>query len=121
VLVKYTNDMTSRPGKCKLFRYKFRAEADRPVSGYSRPIPFALRPATRSLITDEMLKYDILEVGNLPVLSPLIVVRRDGKKPSICVDTHKVNQYTIPDYERTPPLQVPGGQGTGPPLPIRRP
>jgi hypothetical protein len=47
----------------------------------------------------------ILEVSNSPILNPLTVVQREGKKIRICVEACKVNQYTIPDRERTPPLQ----------------
>jgi hypothetical protein len=79
-------------------------EADRPIVGYSRPVHFALRPAVKSQ-TEEKLQDYILEIGNSPILNPLTVVQRHGKKPRICVDARKVNQYTIPDYEHTPPLQ----------------
>jgi hypothetical protein len=52
-----------------------------------------------------MLQDDILEISNSPFLNPLTVVYREGKKVRICVDARKVNQYTVPDRERTPPLQ----------------
>jgi hypothetical protein len=68
-VIKKVYGMTSRPGKCKLFSYKFRLEADRPVIGYSRPIPFALRPAVRSQI-DEILKDDIFEIVNSHFFEP---------------------------------------------------
>jgi hypothetical protein len=48
---------------------------------------------------------DILRVSNSPILNPLTVVHREGKKPRICVDARKVNQFTVHDYERVPPLQ----------------
>jgi hypothetical protein len=35
----------------------------------------------------------------------LTIVNREGKKPRICVDACKINQFTISGYERTPPLQ----------------
>jgi hypothetical protein len=47
VFAKYLSSMTARPGRCKLFKYKFQAEADRPILGYSRLIPFALTPPVR--------------------------------------------------------------------------
>jgi hypothetical protein len=52
-----------------------------------------------------MVSDDILEISNSPFLNPLTVVNREGKKPRICVDAREINQCTIPDYERTPPLQ----------------
>jgi putative transposase len=48
---------------------------------------------------------DILEISNSPFLNPLTEVYKEGKKVRICVDARKVNQYTVPDRERTPPLQ----------------
>jgi hypothetical protein len=53
----------------------------------------------------QMVDDDILEVSNSPILNPPTVVHREGKKPRICVDARKVNQFIIPDYERVPPLQ----------------
>jgi hypothetical protein len=52
-----------------------------------------------------MVADDILEVGNGPFINPLTVVPREGKSPRICVDARKINIVTIPDRERTPPLQ----------------
>jgi hypothetical protein len=53
----------------------------------------------------QMVDDDISEVSNSPILNPLTVVYREGKKPRICVDARKVNQFTVPDHERVPPLQ----------------
>jgi hypothetical protein len=96
--------MTARPGKCSLFKYKFKVETDRPIVGYSRLIPFSVRPAVREQIT-QMFNDNILEISNSSFLNPLTIVNREGKKPRICVDARKINQFTIPDYERTSPLQ----------------
>jgi hypothetical protein len=52
-----------------------------------------------------MVKDDILEVSSSPILNPLTIVHREGKKIRICVDARKVNQYTLPDRERAPPMQ----------------
>jgi hypothetical protein len=54
---------------------------------------------------EQMLRDDVLEVSSSPILNPLTIVQREGKKIRICVDARKVNLYTIPDRERTPPLQ----------------
>jgi hypothetical protein len=95
--------MSAKPGKCNLFKYKFQVETNRPIVGYSRPIPFAIRPAVREQIA-QMID-DILEISNSSFLNPLTLVNREGKKPRICVEALKINQYTIPDYERTAALQ----------------
>jgi hypothetical protein len=52
-----------------------------------------------------MLEDGILEISDSPISKPLTVVQREGKKISICVDARKVNQYTIPDRERSQPVQ----------------
>lgn len=112
VLVKYLEYMTARPGKCSLCKYKFQVETDRPVVGYSRCIPFSVRPAVREQLT-QTLNDGILEISNSPFLNPSTIVNREGKKPRICIDAHKINQFTIPDYERTPPLQEPSQRFEG--------
>jgi hypothetical protein len=48
---------------------------------------------------------DITEISNSHILNLLTVVPREGKKPRICVDARRVNQCTIPDRERVPPMQ----------------
>jgi hypothetical protein len=69
------------------------------TQGLSR---WLLRPAVREQIT-QMVSDDILEVS--PFFNPLTMVNREGKKPRICVGARNINQFPIPDYERTPPLQ----------------
>jgi hypothetical protein len=75
-----------------------------PIVGYSRPIPFAVRPAVRNQIK-QMLQDDILEYSDSLFLNPLTVVYKEGQKIRICVDARKINQHTVPDRERTPPLE----------------
>jgi hypothetical protein len=104
VLIPYLKHLTTKPGRCTLFRYKFQVHTDRPIIGYSRPIPFAVRPAVREQIK-QMEKDDILETSTSPILNPLTVVTKENGKIRICIDARKVNQFTIPDHERTPPLQ----------------
>jgi hypothetical protein len=78
VLMKYISHMTTKPGRCNLFSYKFQVDTDKPIVGYSRPIPFAIRPALREQI-DQMLSDDILEVSTSPNLNPLTVVPKEGR------------------------------------------
>jgi hypothetical protein len=104
VLNKYSRNFSEKPGKCKLLKYKFDVKTDQPLRSFSIPVPFAMRNADKTQI-QEMIHDDILELSQSDILNPLTVVPREGKKPRICVDARKVNQYTIPDYERTPPLQ----------------
>jgi hypothetical protein len=39
VLEKYIGNMTTKPGRCNLFKYKFQVELDKPIVGSSRPNP----------------------------------------------------------------------------------
>jgi hypothetical protein len=52
-----------------------------------------------------MLQDDFLEISNSHFLNPLSVVYKEDKKIRICVDARRVNQHTVPDRERTAPLQ----------------
>ena len=103
-LIKYIDHMTTKPGRCNLLEYKFQVNTDQPIVGYSRPIPFALRPAVREQI-DQMLQDGILEKSASPILNPLTVVNKEGGKIRICIDARKVNQFTTSDRERAPPVQ----------------
>jgi hypothetical protein len=104
MLTSYLKFMSTKPGKCNLFKHKFQVENLRPMAAYNRPIPFSIRPAVREQIA-QMIEDDILETSNSPYLNPLTIVNQEGKKPRICVDARRINQCTIPDYERTAPLQ----------------
>jgi hypothetical protein len=83
VLIKYLSHMTTKPGRCNLFTYKFQIQTNKPIVGSSRPIPFAVRPAVREQI-NQMLVDDILELSTSPYLNPLTMVSKDGGKIRIC-------------------------------------
>jgi hypothetical protein len=70
----------------------------------SRVIPISVRPIIRKQIC-QMIKDDILEISESPYISPDTVVHKERKEPTLCVDARRVNRVTIPDRERTPPLQ----------------
>jgi hypothetical protein len=103
VLLRYKEHMTARPGKCKLFTYRFQVEADKPIIGYTRPIPYALSLAVREQI-QRMLDDDVIEISSSPILNPLTVVRKTNGDIRICVDARKVNRFTTADHERTSPM-----------------
>jgi hypothetical protein len=103
VLHQYREHLTTRPGKRNLFTYRFQINADKPIVSYSRPIPFALRPAVREQI-QQMIEDGILEFSTSSILNPLTVVSKESGDIRICVDARRVNQYTVPDHERTPPI-----------------
>ncbi|PNF32592.1 hypothetical protein B7P43_G19008, partial [Cryptotermes secundus] len=89
VLLRYKDHLTTRPGKCNLFTYRFQVNADKPIVSYSRPIPFALRPAVREQI-QQIIEDGILEFSTSPVLNPL-----DGS------EQRSLNPIHGPDHERT--------------------
>jgi hypothetical protein len=82
--------MTTKPGKCNLFIYKFQVQADRAIVSCSRPIPVAIRRVVRDQIA-QVVDDDILEISNSAILNSLTVTHTEGKKPRICVDARKVN------------------------------
>ena len=45
VLMRHQGNLTKKPGKCRNFQYAFQVQGQLPKSTYSRPLPFALRPA----------------------------------------------------------------------------
>jgi hypothetical protein len=103
LMMKYKDSLTSRPGKCTVMEYEFKVTDENPVMGYSRVIPFALRPIIRKQI-HQMIEDDILEISESPYINPVTVVHREGKEPRLCTDARRVNKVTVPDRERTPPL-----------------
>jgi len=52
-----------------------------------------------------MIADNVLELSTSSHVNPLPIVLRDRKAPRICVDTRKVNRYTLPDIARVPPIQ----------------
>jgi len=104
VLMRHQRSLTKKPGKCRGFEYTFQVQGQLPKSNYSRPLPFALRPAVSEEIR-QLLKDDILEESHSAYLNPLRVVQREGKSPRICVDACKVNQVTLHDRTKVAPMQ----------------
>ena len=60
VLKKHHINLTKKPGKFRDFEYIFQVQGQLPKSNYSRPLPFALRPAVREEIR-QFAKDDMLE------------------------------------------------------------
>jgi hypothetical protein len=102
--MKHQGKFTKKPGKCRGFEYLFQVQGQLLKSTYSRPLPFALRPAVSEEIR-QLMKDDILEESHSAYLNPLTVAQREGKSPRICVDTRKINQVTLPDRTNVAPMQ----------------
>jgi hypothetical protein len=102
--LQYKDNFTSKPGKCKDFKYRFEVAQSEPIVGRTRPVPFSLRSVVRTQI-EQLLEDGIIEYSNSCHVNPLTVVFREGKSPRICVDARRVNQLTMPDHVRVPPIQ----------------
>ena len=50
VLQRYTEFLPTRPGKCKLYEYKFSIPDTTPITGHSRPVPYSARAVVRKQI-----------------------------------------------------------------------
>ena len=62
VLRRYTEFLTTRPGKCKVYEYKFNITDTTPIIGYSRPVPYSARAGVTKQI-EQMMKDGILELS----------------------------------------------------------
>jgi len=71
--MKHKGNLTQKPGKCKGFEYTFQVQGQLLKSTYSRPLPFALRPAVNEELP-QLLPDDILEESHSAYLNPLTVV-----------------------------------------------
>jgi len=103
VLLRYTEFLTTRPGKCKVYKYKFNITDTKPIIGNSRSVPYSARAGVRKQI-EQMMEDGILELSDSSFVNPLTIVYRENKEPRICIDARKVNKVTLPDQARAPPI-----------------
>jgi hypothetical protein len=73
LLVKYIKHMTSKPGVCRVFEYKFPLSDPKHILRFSMAIPFAILPGVREQIR-QIIEEDIIEISDSPFINPLIVV-----------------------------------------------
>jgi hypothetical protein len=73
---------------------KFQVETVRHKIGYSRPIPFAVRPAARAHCPDDWR----LDLSSQYFSHPEFLVRSTQEMP-------RNRFHAMPEYEHTPPLQ----------------
>jgi hypothetical protein len=62
VLLRQTEFLTTRPGKCKVYEYKFNITDTSHMIGHSRPAPYSVRADVRKQI-EQMLEDGILELS----------------------------------------------------------
>jgi len=102
VLLRYTEFLTTRPGKCEVYEYEFNINTT-PIIGHSRPVPYSARAGVRKQI-EQMLEDGILELFDSSFIKPLAIVYRENKDPRICIDARRVNNVMLPDRARAPPI-----------------
>jgi len=103
VLLRYTEFLTTRPGKCKVYKYKFNITDTTPIIGHSRPVPYSARAGVRKQI-ERMMKDGILELSESSFINPLTIVYRENKEPRISIDARRANNVMLPDRTRAPPI-----------------
>jgi hypothetical protein len=103
VLLTYTEVLTTRPGKCKAYEYKFNITDTTPIIGHSRTVPYKVRAGVRKQI-ELMLEDGMLELSDSSFINPLTIVHRENKEPRICIDARSVNNVMLPDRARAPPI-----------------
>jgi hypothetical protein len=103
VLMIYTEVLTTRPGKCKVYEYKFNITDTTPVISYSRPVLYSARAGVRKQI-EQMMEDGILKLSDSSFINPLTTVHQENKEPCICIDARKVNNVMLPDRARVPQI-----------------
>jgi hypothetical protein len=103
VLLRYTEFLTTRPGRCNVYEYEFNITDTTPIMGRSRPVPHSARASVRKQI-EQMVEDGILELSDSSFINPLTIVYTENKEPRICIDARRVNNVMLPDRARAPPV-----------------
>ena len=75
VLLRYTEFLTTRLGKCKVYEYEFNITDTTPIIGHSRLAPYSARAGVRKQI-EQMMEDGILELSDSSFINPLTIVYR---------------------------------------------
>ena len=94
VLLRHTEFLTTRPGKCKVYEHKFNITDTTPIIGHSRPVPYSARAGVRKHI-EQMMEDGILELSDSTFINPLTIVYQQNKEPRICIDPRRVNNVML--------------------------
>jgi hypothetical protein len=103
VLLRYSEFLTTRPGKCKVREYKFNVPDTIPIKGHSIPVPYSARAGVRKQI-EHMMEDGILELSDTSFITPLTIMYRENTEPHICIEARRVNNVMLPDRTRAPPI-----------------
>lgn len=100
LLEVYAHVFSNVPGKTHVYTHKLEVTDDSPFCGRTYPIPHAHRAAVQEAI-DNMLAVDVIERSESHHINPLVVVgRKEGLQPRICLDARILNSRLKPAYER---------------------
>jgi hypothetical protein len=78
IIVRYTEFLATRPGKCKVHEYKFNITDITPIIGHSRHVPYPARAGIRKQI-EQMIEEGVLELSESSFINPLTIVYRENK------------------------------------------
>jgi hypothetical protein len=77
-VLKYTDFFTTRPGKYKVYKYKFNITDTTPKIGHFRTVPYSARAGVREQI-ELMMEDGVLELSESSFINPLTIVYRENK------------------------------------------
>ena len=98
VRLRYTEFLTTRPGKCKGYEYKFNVTDTIPVKGHSITVPYSARADVGKHI-DQMMEDGILKLSDTSFINPLTIVYRENTEPHVCIDARRMNNVILPDEQ----------------------
>ena len=105
VLKKYKDIFSKKPGRISIYEHELKIKDDKPFIIKTYPIPMKLR----SFVTSELnnlLELRIILRSNSPYINPLVTSLKKDGSVRICLDTRKLNEIMINDYECAEPTEV---------------
>ncbi|GFU55689.1 retrovirus-related Pol polyprotein from transposon 297 [Trichonephila clavipes] len=104
ILCRYSKIFSNEPGKTHLVEHDIELINDVPI----RTKPYRMSTRQTDLLQEEireMLKYQVIEIGESDYASPMLLVETPGKDPRPCIDYRKLNEvirtqfYPLPNTE----------------------
>lgn len=100
LLDKFDDVFSDIPGKTHVYTHRLEVTDESPFCGRTYPVAHAHRGAVQRAI-NSMLDADVIERSNTMYINPLVVVaKKDGNDPRICIDARLLNARIKSAYER---------------------
>lgn len=99
LLIRYRDVFAAengQPGRTGLVRHHIEVTDSRPIRQPPRPIPYALREAVASMVS-EYLERGVIRPSNSPYSNPIVLVRKKDGSLRFCVDYRRLNAITRKD------------------------